>query len=235
MWKKTAKQLLKEFWIPGLLAISWTTYVTWGTVTVQSALTNLGPSFFLAAWLTGQVFRVRKQAGVETSLQGLEGRLTELVDTVEAETKELLNHMNGGDSFCILKPFAGFSRWIVLHHGDYHLRELTLTMRDLDADQQFAGSVPPPFQVANLGMLFKGVGKHCFEANIDGGGECRRFNVYFDAANGRFDQSLVLKKMGPERWVTASRVTRNVDGQRVILLEEIDPDFPLDPDGTPGY
>jgi hypothetical protein len=234
MWKRTAGQLLKEFWIPGLIAISWTVYVAWsGPVTVQTVLAAFGPSFFLASWLTGQVFRVRKQAGVESSLQALEGRITGLVDKLEVKTQELVNHMTGGDSFCYMAVMADNVRWIAIHIGEHHLQNLGIRVCDIDLPMD----TPDWMQAANtdisVGTLFKGMCSTCLTMPLYG--QHRRFNIFYTASNGMFTQELRLKQTAPGKWASATRVFRQSDGQRVILYEQIGPDFLLEVDGMPGY
>lgn len=234
MWKKTGKQLLREFWIPGLIAASWTIYVVSvaSTITVEKVLATLGPSFFLASWLTGQVFRVRKQAGVESGLQRLEGRLNGLVDKIEADTRELLNHMTGGDSFCYMAVMDDNTNWIVIHEGDHHLQELSARICDLDIPMD----TPNWLQTANthvsVGTLFKGM---CTASSLTRPltGQRRRFNIFYSASNGTFCQELRLKNVGMGKWATATRVKR--DNSAEPLYEKIDPNFPLEADGTPGY
>jgi hypothetical protein len=235
MWKRTGKQLFKEFWIPGLIAGSWTTYVSWGgNITVQTVLAAFGPSFFLASWLTGQVFRVRKQAGVESSLQMLEGRVTGLVDKLEGATRELVNHMTGGDSYCYMRVMADSGSWMVFHNGEHHLQNLSARICDLDSPIDG----PNWMQIANtnvsIGTLFKGMCSQCLIQPVTG--QHRRFNIFYTASNGTFYQELRLKRVGPNMWAHATRVTRQSDDQQAAMLFElIDPDFPLEADGTAGY
>jgi len=234
MWKRTGKQLLKEFWLPGLIAGCWTTYVVWGgNISVETVLAAFGPSFFLASWLTGQVFRVRKQAGVESSLQALEGRMTGLVDKLEDKTRDLVNHITGGDSYCYMNVMADSVNWMAFHEGEHHLQNLSARVCDIDIEMEG----PSWWQVANtnvsIGTLFKGMCTQCLTMPLNG--RHRRFNIFFTASNGSFLQELRLKHVGANRWATATRVSRNVDDQQVILFERIDPDFLLEADGTAGY
>ncbi len=234
MWKRTGKQLLKEFWLPGLIAGCWTTYVVWGgTITVETVLAAFGPSFFLAAWLTGQVFRVRKQAGMETSLQALEGRMTGLVDKLEDKTRDLVNHINGGDSYCYMNVMADSIKWIAIHQGEHHLQNLSARVCDIDIDKGGPNWLQLASTNVSIGTLFKGMCSHCLTMPLNG--RDRRFNIFFTASNGLFYQELRLKYLGADRWATATRVIRSVDNQNVTLYERIDPDFPLDADGTAAY
>jgi hypothetical protein len=234
MWKRTGKQLLKEFWVPGLIAGGWTTYVGWGgNITVESVLAAFGPSFFLASWLTGQVFRVRKQAGVESSLQALEGRIIELVDKLEEETQELLNHMTGGDSYCYMSVMSNNNGWAVIHEGEHHLQNLSARICDIDVPFDLPNWMDVANSNVDIGTLFKGMANRCLLPPLTG--QHRRFNIFYTASNGAFTQELRLKQVAPDEWIAATRVYRDSDGPLVILFERIDPDFPLDADGAVGY
>ena len=85
------RRLLKEFWLPALVAGAWTGYsiytapTIWGFTTIVNVF---GPSFFLASWATGQFFRVRKQAQVESNLLSIEGRLENVVSKLEQQAKD---------------------------------------------------------------------------------------------------------------------------------------------------
>jgi hypothetical protein len=72
---KIFAQLLKEFWLPLLLGIGWTTYnvldkpaIDWN---VRNVLNIFGPTFFFMSWLVAQWYRVRKQQSVEEGLTGI--------------------------------------------------------------------------------------------------------------------------------------------------------------------
>ena len=232
MWKGTLKQLVKEFWFPGLIATAWTIYTVWGEISVETLIAAFTPAFFLASWSTSQFFRVRKQAGVESSLKALEGRLTGLVEKIENETGELLNHMTGGESFCYMLVMADNLNWVVIHQGTHHLQNLSARVCDIDALAS-----PDSWRTANanvdIGILFKGM---CVQSlAIPLNADHRRFNIFFVANNGSFLQELRLKRTGDNHWATATRVIRSSDGEQIVLFERIDPDFPLEADGTPGY
>ena len=69
---KIIAQLLREFWLPLLLGVAWTTFnftdrspSTW---TVREILNVFGPTFFFMSWIVAQWYRVRKQQKVEDDL-----------------------------------------------------------------------------------------------------------------------------------------------------------------------
>ena len=98
---KLLRRLLKEFWLPALVALAWTSYNVWMGSTPMEArpLVNLfAPSFFLVSWATGQFFRVQKQTHVEENLSSIEDRLKGLVTKLEKHTQDFLGHATGEGS-----------------------------------------------------------------------------------------------------------------------------------------
>lgn len=70
---RTLKQILSEFWLPLLAAICWTAYVLWSKpIDLKAVISGFGPAFFLASWMTGQFFRIRKQEKVQSGLSSVE-------------------------------------------------------------------------------------------------------------------------------------------------------------------
>jgi len=102
-----ALRLLKEFWLPALVASAWTAYnlrtaeAGWD---LKTLINVLGPSFFLAAWATGQFFRVQKQANVEQNLTSIENRVESLVTKLEKHTQDFLGYATGSDSVAYFRP-----------------------------------------------------------------------------------------------------------------------------------
>ena len=105
---RIAFQILKEFWLPSILAIGWTIYSVYdagGDWSIASTINIFGPSFFLLSWASGQFFRVRKQARVESNLTDIETRVETLVSNFEAHTKDFYGYTTGGeDSMAFFDP-----------------------------------------------------------------------------------------------------------------------------------
>lgn len=84
--------LLKEFWVPLLVALAWTTYNVVALPRDQWSLrtfVNLfGPTFFFVSWLVAQWYRIRKQQRLEQSLTTIETGLRSL-PKIETDLKEL--------------------------------------------------------------------------------------------------------------------------------------------------
>ena len=212
MWKSTVKQLLKEFWIPALIAGGWTAFVTWESPTIEGIVTNLGPSFFLAAWATGQIFRVRKQIGVEGGLKEVSQRVSVVVERLETTTTELINYATGGASFCFAIPFfnfpAGKVSFVATHVGQHPLH-VTATVASTDNHFVTTRGDTHRFLALPLGEL----------ASEQSTLRCL---VGFQAPNGAWVQYLTSIKISPSEWCTATRIVK--DGE--VIHEEVPPNYP---------
>nr|WP_315489905.1 hypothetical protein [uncultured Rhodoferax sp.] len=102
-----ACRLLKEFWLPALIAIAWTAYVTIVSTdpwTVKALVANFGPAFFLTSWATGQLFRVKKQADVESKLVQIERRAESLLQKLDGHLEDFKGYIYGAPSGVHLIP-----------------------------------------------------------------------------------------------------------------------------------
>ncbi|MGE1091346.1 hypothetical protein [Pseudomonas zeae] len=235
-WKRTVKQLFKEFWLPLVVAISWAVYNGLGqTFLVKDFITNLMPAFFLASWMTGQIFRVRKQAGMEASIDHLQLRLGRMIDELNDKTRWTINHITGGDGYCLALPKSNGKTqykmdWEVINCGDFSMYETTVTIDDLDMKFRRPGfEAPGMFTLtARLGEIPTGASR-MFEFGSVGHEKSRSFTVIIDSRNGRVIQDVrFIRNAGSTD--LAYRVTR--DGEVLVVLEEYIPEhFPLGEDG----
>ena len=132
-----ATRLLKEFWIPSLVAIGWTAYniavaTTWD---IKTLINIFGPSFFLASWATGQFFRVQKQAKIEKNLTSIEGRVESLVTRLEQHTKDFMGYTTGSDSVAHFMPMItgqGIVELGLLNNSTYPVFDIQAEVIDLD-------------------------------------------------------------------------------------------------------
>lgn len=106
---KIFKQLLREFLLPFTVALIWTGSNIYFSkddeLSIIKFFNIFGPSFFLVAWMTGQVFRVKKQ-------QGVENKLTTLINELEQKTNHLSDLVTGGDSIVDVELFWIDGKWI---------------------------------------------------------------------------------------------------------------------------
>jgi len=228
---KTALQLFKEFRIPFLMATGWTIYVVWGQkFSVESTLANFGPAFFLASWMTGQFFRVRKQAGVEASLGTVEKRLNHLVDELETKSQHMISYITGGDSYLYFLPLHVVGNkimWVACHSGEYPLHQATVRIVDLEHMlRSFKPDIPRDCATThNLGDIHYGTNIPLGENEI-GNRDRYSFNIFTYARNGKFLQEIRFENV-EGTVLTALRIT----GPSGVVREEIHPDFPVNAEG----
>jgi hypothetical protein len=135
---KLALQILKEFWLPSMLASIWTIYsvIDAGENWSLASIINIfGPSFFLASWATGQIFRVKKQAKVESNLSDIESRVDHLVSKLEIHTKDFFGYTTGGNSIAYLMPMFPSENTLelgLLNKSDYPVFDIQIELIDLD-------------------------------------------------------------------------------------------------------
>lgn len=98
---KTFNQIIKEFWLPLIIALLWTLYnlnlknESWS---IAKAINVFGPTFFLVSWCCGQYFRIRKQKKVEYELDEVQNKLDKFFKQLETKTENIINNLTGGDS-----------------------------------------------------------------------------------------------------------------------------------------
>lgn len=101
------KRLLKEFWFPTVVAITWTIYNAQTSTTpwnFKSALNVFGPTFFLISWATGQFFRVQKQTQVEQNFTSIEDRVNTSISKLEQLTRDFFGYTTGAESVAYFTP-----------------------------------------------------------------------------------------------------------------------------------
>lgn len=235
---QTAKQILREFWLPLVAAITWTTYVLWGKpVDAKGVLSAFGPSFFLASWMTGQFFRIRKQEHVQSGLTSVETRLQNLVGDLESQTKEITHHTTGGDSFCYfgVGVSGDTAAWTVVHQGKYPLYNVAARIVDLSKFHAAMSSGNHFAADTNIrvGDIAQSQAMAMFTMDL-GTGDSRDFNIFFSARNGFFTQLLRFRRVEGQ-WISATSVTSMALAavERNPVLHRIADGYPVDANGNP--
>ncbi|WP_039918725.1 hypothetical protein [Cellvibrio mixtus] len=240
---KIFKQILKEFWFPLILAVLWTIYNIYvdenrGGWPVQKIVNTFGPTFFLLSWVTGQFFRVKKQAKVEDSFGSVEVRFNELIDKLEAKAEETISHISGGGSYPMAQ-FCGIgppNNWglIVRHHGSYPLYDVTVRITDLrqlaQAKDSSSISAAAFGTMKHVGNMIPTQSNIVFAVDVKDYSELS-FNIFFTARNGLFSQLLRIKKIN-DSWVSAIKGL-NKDGD--IIFEHVEELFPRDSSGNVNW
>lgn len=227
--KQTFLQLVKEFRIPFLAAAGWTTYAVWGPeVSFKNVIETFGTSFFLASWMTGQIFRVRKQAGVEASFENVEQRLTHLVSDLEIKTQKMINHITGGDSYLYFFPAHFIDTkilWVAIHKGQYPLQQVMVSIVDME---HFNSVFTSRDHTTNyqIGDFHCGTSKTIGE-NETGDRDRFSFNITTHARNGKFTQQTQFDKIEG-----STRIAIRIKGPSGVIYEEVHPDFPVNAEGN---
>lgn len=227
---KTFKQLIIEFRVPFVAACIWT-FINFynkefSSLSFIKIVNIFGPSFFLASWLSGQYFRVKRQAKVEDNLEKIEKRASDILNSLEARTALIFNQIGGGNSFCYVvlsQNYLGESNMMVNHQGDYPLYDLTIRVVDLDkfnehsANPESAHAYEKIFSIGT--MLPKQFNNLC-TISLSNQEISKSFNIFFSARNGMFHELLRLKNVNNE-WVSAIKVDREK-----TLLESVSENYP---------
>lgn len=240
--KKVINQIFKEFWIPLTLSIFWVSYNIYGGSTdskwdIQKVVNVFGPTFFLLSWLTGQFFRVKKQTKVESSFEAMEARFGELLDRVEKGTNEMIAHISGGDSFPWIlygmpERSSDTGMLMAFHQGEHPLYDVAVRIVDLRKLKQILGN-PSLASLAyadtniKIGNMIPSHVQTIQPWTLENAPE-HSYNIFISARNGNFTQFLRLKKIN-NSWTSATKIM-NTNGK--ILHEDIDENYPRDPEGN---
>jgi hypothetical protein len=225
--KMTALRLLEEFSVPLIISIAWTTYVLWGKeVTVQSVGANFGGAFFFVSWMTGQFFRVRKQAGVENSLLAVERRIQAVTDRLEIQTKEFVGHVTGGSSYCYMqvgRQGGNSTIWFLIHGGGdpYPMYAVSARVVDLDTLKDDIAQGRMNDRTFNVGEVSPGIARPLEQFDL-GPADSRSFNVFFTARNGFSTQVIRFRRVNGA-WLCATQVENRLG---IIVHSNIDNDYP---------
>ncbi len=234
-WKRTAKQLCKEFWLPLIAATGWVAYNWVGqTFSIKEAITHFSGSFFFVSYMTGQFFRVRKQAGMEASVASLQQRLENVIDDFQEKSLRTINHITGGDSYCFAEPELSrptfFTiQWLVKNAGNYPMYQVNAKIDDLDSRSTFfQGVTHMSSEKISLGDVPIEATRQFDWAYIKPY-ENRSFTITFESRNGIIIQDVRVRWNGEQREF-AYRLRRNGDVSSVIK-EVVPTDFPRDEHG----
>lgn len=235
---RTVKQIFREFWLPFVVAFSWTTYILWGkALDTKGVLTAFGPSFFLASWMTGQFFRVRKQEHVQSGLASVETRLQNLIGELETQTREITHYTTGGDSFCYFGASinGNIANLAVVHEGKYPLYNVEARIVDLSKFDAAMTSGNPFAADTNIRIGDIAQNQAMFAHSMDlGTGDFHDFNIFFTARNGFFNQLLRFRRVGGN-WISATSVTSMALSalDKNPVLQRVPEGYPVDADGNP--
>ena len=152
--------------------------------------------------------------------------------------QELMNSISGGDSFCYLTvgnidSVKNIGQFVILHEGKHPLYDVHVRIVDLDKWDQHKGemsfaTLKQLDTSISLGTLIPSSAQMLHRVPL-GNDNTRRFNIFFSARNGFFNQSLRFKKIHG-KWVRATKVMRG--GGDEVIYEKVDDEFPRTAEGN---
>jgi hypothetical protein len=235
---KTLKQLIKEYWLPFVIACIWTAIniykKEWNALSfVNVDFVNIfGASFILLSWFSDQYFRIVEQTKVEDNLEKIEKRANDIFDNLELKTALIFSQITGGKSFCsanLSQSYLDESNLTIMHQGDFPLYDLTVSVVDLDKFNEFKHNPDYEHEYRKLfsigTMLPKQINNLC-KVPVTDKEISKSFNIFFSARNGMFSELLRLKKINNE-WVSAMKI---FDGEKT-LLESVSDGYPKSTNG----
>jgi hypothetical protein len=234
---KVFKQLLKEFWIPSIIASIWTFFnhksdlpdLNW----ILNDAKNFGAAFFLTSWFGGQIFRVIKQQKTESSLKSVLSRIETVSSNLENGMIEFKGFSTGGDSFCYLDVYRqedGEYNLGLIHSGKYPLYDIEVSFKNLNDltheditkwPRESFGELAPGLVtfIHNDDSDDEDEFKFKFEDNED---NLIKYTANFYCRNGSFKQDIRIMKFNNE-WHTATRVRKGDN----VVFNKISDTFPL--------
>lgn len=223
------RRLLEEFWLPAVVAISWTTYNVYTSPTswdLKTLVNVFGPSFFLASWATGQFFRVRKQVTLDKNITAIEVRVESLLEKLEKHTKDFMGYTTGGDSVAYFIPMIYPQDTVelgLINQSSYPVFDVQAELIDLDEP------IDPPKgtlwtrHAFHLQSLFPGrivMGAYRLEMK---GRDRLYLNIFINTrSQGTMQQLRITRVNGTIQIATQTRAGEKVIEQKV-------------PDGFPGW
>ncbi|WP_156025035.1 hypothetical protein [Sphingomonas phyllosphaerae] len=217
--RHTFIQLAREFWIPAVIAGSWTAWNVYSSQAMGASqiVAGFSGSFFLSSWATGQFLRVKKQAKAESSFALIEQRTSLLLDRLDTSTDRLEGVTTGGDAFCYFSPsFAQGNVQVnpfLVHSGEYPVYDVRVWMIS-----------PEEFHLAGaginlgLGYLTPGTGRTIYQIAPF----IEDLDFQFTAKNGLWTQ-LIRVRGG----LIAYAVLRGRTHPADLLIHQYPDGFPL--------
>lgn len=222
-------RLLKEFWLPALLAAVWTgfnLYTAPAQWNLKTLVNVFGPSFFLASWATGQFFRVKKQALVEKNLSTIEQRVEGVLSRLEQHARDFSGHTTGADGFASFSPMIREKGYIELGLSNlsaYPVFDVQAEVIDLDEPIDPDNGkfwTRHPFHVPSLYPSKMIMGAYKFDVR---GRQRLWINIFVQTRSGGATQQIRVDNSG--EWPLIA--VRTVNGDKEIDLQV--------PDAFPGY
>ena len=183
----------------------------------------------------GAVLTSKRQTKSESELRAKSDEIAEL-------NRRIVASVTGGDSFCYISLQLGDGATntpdiLVVHEGQYPLYDVQIRIVDLDKMEQIKNRdkltlreiMEQTEDRLEIGNLSLGQARFMSAINLPEA-DIKRFNFFITARNGFVTQLIRLRRINA-LWKSATKVTREHEGEEQVLLEKVDPEFPRDESG----
>ncbi|MEG3182128.1 hypothetical protein [Sphingomonas sp. LT1P40] len=224
----TVKRLIKEFYLPLLMAVAWTAFIIasdGASLSVASLATTFAPAFFLSSWATGQWIRVVRQTKVESSLEKSLSKMEDLAQTILQASEGIISTLTGKGAFAYIDmqvTTGGDLLPCILHYGKHNIDGLYVTI--FNRDTKYLGNLADTYlrnKGVNVGVLVAGTVFYDDKFLIESLGKTElNLLAMFTAKSGHWEQELRLRKIDGV-WVQAFILydsEHNVIGRRLPVL-----------------
>lgn len=193
---RTLRRLGAEFWLPAVIASCWTAWTWHETRDLKTAIAAFGTSFFLCAWATGQVVRVRRQTAVESTLSTIESRTQALDSAVSQLAAEVDGFNTGGSAHpnVELVVHRNHAQLLLRNDGRYPLLDIRAGLVNLyEANGSFCDArwaVVPHLHVARMesgARTLWDAKLTCHSNNLPG-----RYRVWLSCRSSKLELRVVL-------------------------------------------
>lgn len=175
--------------------------------------------------------------------QDLYRQLAEKSNEIARLNREVAKSITGGNSFCYLALTLGGGETntpniVFVHKGRYPLYDVGVRIVDLEKWGRLGKKLTmqdlrQTDTYINLGNLSRNQVSLKGTLKLPDSGQ-QRFNIFFSARNGFWNQALRLKRVSGH-WRMASKVTRRLNGKTVTVYRKVDSDFPRNEAGQVNW
>jgi len=217
-------------------------FIVLGVVSICLVITQSAETAAAAARLSGALDNLNKSTANISIEQSLNIKLQEQLiaqgKTIADLSRAGIGSVTGGDSYAYLKFTALTNDGgvpVVFHRGKYPIYDMNMRLFDLRKmgtiiHQPIADWIAATGGIIAIGNLMPSGSWTTWKAVSLGSIEDRNYNVFFDARNGFWHETINMRSVNGE-WTEAIEVWRQSGKKDILILEDIDRGFPRRSDG----